>query len=107
MLHSYITGWEVVGTTHSCYCQGFPLLFHIRQTDVSNNFASFLIAKGSFTLSVSINGAMSLAIFPWLNCLDFLTNQVSFSKNGLQPQLIRYDTSSDAEAPNQSLTRLV
>ena len=31
-------------------------------------------------------------------------NQVSRSKNGLQPQLIRNDASVDADAPNQSVT---
>ena len=39
----------------------------------------------------------------WLNYLDFLINQVSCSKNGLQPELITYDASVDAEVPNQSL----
>ena len=38
-----------------------------------------------------------------LNCLDFLVNQVIHSKNGSQPQLIRYDTNIDADAPSQSL----
>ena len=37
-----------------------------------------------------------------LNCLDFLINHKSHSKNGLQPKLIRYDASVDTEAPNQS-----
>ena len=32
---------------------------------------------------------MSLAISLWLICLDFLINQPNYSKNGLQPQLIR------------------
>ena len=48
----------------------------------------FIIHEGSFTLSVRINTAMSLAILRWLNCSVFLINQVCPSKNGLQPQLI-------------------
>ena len=34
---------------------------------------------------------------------SFLVNQVNRSKNGLQPKLIRYDTSVGAHTPNQSL----
>ena len=34
----------------------------------------------------------------------FLIKQVSRSKNGLQPQLIRYDASVDAGAPTKALT---
>ena len=34
----------------------------------------------------------------------FSTNQLSCSRNGLQLQLIRYDTSIDVDAPNQLLT---
>ena len=36
--------------------------------------------------------------------LDFLTNQVNHSKNGLQPQLARHDANVDTEAPTKSLT---
>ena len=61
------------------------------------------ISKGSFTLSVTINTAMSLVISLWLNCLDYLINQMSHSKNRLQRQLIKYDASTDADALNQSL----
>ena len=39
-----------------------------------------------------------------LNCLDYLINQGNHSQNGLQPQLLIYDASVDADAPNQSLT---
>ena len=53
---------------------------------------------------VSDNAAMSLAILPWLHCSDLLINQGSHSKNGLRPQLIRYDASVGTDAPNQSLT---
>ena len=38
-----------------------------------------------------------------IKLLKFLTNQRSRSKNGLQPQLITYDASVDADAPNQPL----
>ena len=31
-------------------------------------------------------------------------NQVSRSKNGLQPQLMRYDGNVDTDPPNKSLT---
>ena len=37
------------------------------------------------------------------SCLDFLINQASRSKNGLQPQLIRYDANVDPNARNRSL----
>ena len=60
--------------------------------------------KGLFTLSVSVSAAMSLVISLSLNCLDFLINQVSRSRNGLQPKLIRYDTCVEADTTNQSLT---
>ena len=63
-----------------------------------------LAFKGPFTLSVRVNAAVSLVIALWLKYLDFLMNQTSHSKYGLQPQLIRYDTSIDADAPNKSLT---
>ena len=53
--------------------------------------------KGSFALSVSLNAAMSIVISRWLNYLDFLINQVNHSKNGFQPQLIRYESSVDAD----------
>ena len=46
-------------------------------------------------LTIGVNGP--------LNGLYFLVNRGSHSKNGLQPQLIRYDTSVDTDAPNQSL----
>ena len=59
--------------------------------------------KGPFTLIVSVNAAILLAISLWFNCLDFLINQGSLSKNGLKPQLIRYDINIDADAQNQSL----
>ena len=47
--------------------------------------------KGMFTLSASVN---------------FLINQVSYSKNTCKtkPQLIRYDADIDAVATNHSLT---
>ena len=45
-----------------------------------------------------------LVISLCVNCLDFLINEASYSKNGLQHQLIRYDASIDGDAPNQSLT---
>ena len=50
----------------------------------------FIIHEGLSTFSKSVNFVMSLAISIWLNCLDFLINQVSCSKNGLQLQLIRW-----------------
>ena len=60
-----------------------------------------------FTLSIDFNAAMSLAILLWLNCLDFLKNNASHSKNGLQPKLTRYDANVDADAPTKALfTRL-
>ena len=59
--------------------------------------------KGPFTLSVSRTDAMVLAISLWLNCLNFLINQRSHSKNELQLQLIRYDASINVDALNQSL----
>ena len=43
--------------------------------------------KALFTLSVNGNAAMFLAISLWLNCFDFLINQVICSKSGLQHQL--------------------
>ena len=46
-------------------------------------------AKGPFRLSVTANAAMSLAI-SLIEFLRFLMNQMSHSKNGLQPQLIKY-----------------
>ena len=48
-------------------------------------------------------GSMSL----WLNCLDFLINQVNHSKSGFQPQLISHDVSTDTKALNQSLTDII
>ena len=36
--------------------------------------------------------------------IGFLKSQESHSKNGLQPQLMRYDASIDADGPNQSMT---
>ena len=39
-----------------------------------------------------------------LDYSGFLIKQVSRSKNGLQPQLIRYDASVDAGAPTKTLT---
>ena len=39
-----------------------------------------------------------------IKLLRFLINQASHSKNDLQPQLIRYYASVDADVPNQSLT---
>ena len=42
------------------------------------------LSKGIFTLDVSINGAMSLATYFWLNYINVLKNQASHSKNGLQ-----------------------
>ena len=47
---------------------------------------------------------MSLLVSFLLNCLDFLINQASLSKNGWPSQLMRYDTSVDTDASNQSLT---
>ena len=60
-------------------------------------------SRGPFTLRVKVNGVMLLPIALWLNCLDFLINQASCSKNALQPQLIRYDPNVDVDTPNQSL----
>ena len=37
-----------------------------------------------------------------IKLLDILMNEVSCSKNGLRPQLIRYNASVDTDAPNQS-----
>ena len=62
------------------------------------SFSSF-----AFNLGVSVNASMLLAISLWLDCLNFLINPASCSKNGLQLQSIRYD-SIDADAPEQSLT---
>ena len=45
-------------------------------------FADF--CEGLFVLSFTTNAAMSLAISLWWNFVDFLINQVSHSKNGLQ-----------------------
>ena len=46
--------------------------------------------KDRFAQSVSVNAAMSLEISFCLNCLTFLINQqVSCSKNGLQPSQIQ------------------
>ena len=47
---------------------------------------------------------MSLAIWLWLNCLDFLINQASRFKNALQLQLIRREANIDADTTNQSMT---
>ena len=55
-------------------------------------------------MCVSFNTTVSLVMSLWFNFLDSLINQVSHSKNELQPQLIRYDASVDAKASNQSLT---
>ena len=66
--------------------------------------AKYKVVKGPFTLSISVNAAMSIAISLQLNCSDFLRNQASHYKNGLQPRLIRYDAGVGADAPNQSLT---
>ena len=46
--------------------------------------------KVLFTLNVGVNTAMSPAISPSLNCLDFSIHQVNHSKYGLQPQWIRH-----------------
>ena len=45
--------------------------------------------------------AGDIARIKWFRLLP---NQASCSKNGVQPQLIRCDTSIDADSPNQSLT---
>ena len=66
-----------------------------------------MIISALFTLSFSINVVMSLAIsITRIKLLRFLKliNQTSHSENGLEPQLIRYDTGIDNGAPNQSLT---
>ena len=49
------------------------------------------------TLSFMVNAAVTvlLAIYLWINCLLFLINQATRSKNG-------YDVSIDSDAPNQS-----
>ena len=65
----------------------------------SVSFFSLRPLKGPFTLTISIKTAISFLLI----CLDFLINQVGHSKNRLQPQLIRCDTSIDTDAPNQSL----
>ena len=41
--------------------------------------------KGPFTWRVGINVVMPLSISLWLNCIDFLINKESRSKNVLQP----------------------
>ena len=56
--------------------------------------------KGPFTLSFSVNTAISLAILLSLNCLDFLINQANCSRNGLQPQLIIYNTRVETDTPD-------
>ena len=39
-----------------------------------------------------------------IELLRFLNKQASRSKNGLQPELVRYDTTVNVDARNQSLT---
>ena len=39
-----------------------------------------------------------------IKLLKFLNKPIQLLQNGLQPQLIRYDVSIDADASNQSLT---
>ena len=46
---------------------------------------------------------MLLAILLCSNYFGFLMNQAILPKSGLQPQLIRHNTSVDGDAPNQSL----
>ena len=89
--HFYTSSWWAVtlATTTACDETKWSVLRH---------------GKGPFTLRVSVNTAMSLTIYFRLNCLDFFMNQANHSQNGLQPQLIRYDASVDADAPNQSWT---
>ena len=52
------------------------------------------------TMIFGIIAAMSLPISLILNCLDFLINQTSHFKNGLQPQLIGFDASVDYDTSN-------
>ena len=60
---------------------------------------------GPFTLIILSVFVMSLALSLQLKCFRIsLFNQVSRSKNELQPQLIQYDGSVDVDAPNHSLT---
>ena len=64
---------------------------------------SFVTVAVPCEWTLSVNAATSLEISLWLNCLDFLIHQASFSKNGSHPQLMKYDASDDPDAPNQPL----
>ena len=64
------------------------------------NTRGWYVPKGKFPLNVSVNAAISIVISLWLNCLDFLMNQASHSRNGLQPQLMIDNASVDADTPN-------
>ena len=77
-----------------------PSMGVMKLCTVDPSFAEPLNCKGRFTLSISGNASMLLGISLRLNCLHFLINQVSHSKNGSQPELIRYDASVDANTPN-------
>ena len=64
------------------------------------------IDKGPFTLIISVNAAMLRAISLKLNCLNLLIHLASQCKDGLQPQLVRFDESVDTDSPNQSLMHI-
>ena len=59
---------------------------------------NFVLCKGPFACCV-VTGNIAL-----IKLLRFIINLVIHSENGLQTQLIRYDESIDAKAPNQSWT---
>ena len=83
------------------------ILCHVPLLPKDLRFIEVVISlNGPFTLSISVNGMMLLvtSLLHRLNYLDSLINRASQCKYGLQPQLIRYNTSIDTDTPNQSLT---
>ena len=62
------------------------------------------VFKGPFQLIISVNAVMLLAISLWLNCLDFLINQASRSKNGFNPNWSDIKQALTLTLQNQSLT---
>ena len=67
------------------------------------NFSTDL-PKGWFTLSSECQCCDVASDIDLVKLLKFLIIEVSDPKNGLRRQSIRYDTSIDTDAPNQSLT---
>ena len=59
-----------------------------------------IFCKGPFTQSVGDNVASDIAL---IKLLRFLNKPSESLQCWLQPQLIRYDTTIDADAPNHSL----